>query len=179
MTTSLPIPGWWTTTAVTLLPPDWVAVREAPHPDGSGELLYTTPCPAVLLQHRIDEAGDLDTRVIAAMFDGPELIEMHYSNIITVTSEESWQDARAQLTTKNIADREQMRATMLKRIAAAGSSGIEAAKLVDGFESTIRACWVRQALVEEGFATFTWCPSDDPETVDGRVCVYRLSETAR
>lgn len=169
---SAPLSTYWTTIAVTALPPGWVNVSENSSPDIDGTLLFAYPCPAVLLQERLAD-GERDTRAVAARFDAGELEPAgddvnHYA---TMTAHE-WEAAREEVEHEVSIDRARIKSVLLDRITHAGAEGISHVKLFDAAHPAHRALAVGRSLQQDGLVTTAVRPN--PELPTGRERVYWL-----
>lgn len=152
----------WRTIGVTALPHGWINAYEH-----EGEICVE-PCPALLLQEYGSE-DDSDTRVIPARIDalasGNEAeaadVDDGYLTTITVEQWEQTRDFHVELARKG---REQIRADMLCKLAAAGVDGVRARDLLG--RNGYREVSVRDGLVRDGLAVVLREP---------RGYVYRLA----
>jgi hypothetical protein len=159
--------GYWTTVAVTAMPPGWVNVFEAHPPEVA---FRVEACAVVLLQERVDQSGDRDTRAVPgsllkddSCFDPVEYNDGH---LLTCPASE-WDGYKESLAAEVATGREAVRRQMLAALAKAGEEGVAAADLLPLTVSNCRALAVRDQLVREGVVTVTQEP---------RAVVLRLAE---
>ncbi|KMV13959.1 hypothetical protein ACT17_32785 [Mycolicibacterium conceptionense] len=167
----------WTDAEFTALS-GWLNIFEHPTTDRAATVLYAKPCPGVLLQKRLDEFGELETRTIAATFDtlGPTgvITPVNERNYCLSVTEDRWAASSNEVEAEARADRDDIERSMLEQLAEAGNEGITAEDLIDGFEPVYRAISARQLLQADGKVYTTARP--DASALLGRVHVFHLSE---